>query len=223
MSGQPTWDAVDAYFTETLVPEQAKFEKALDASEASNLPAISVSANVGKFLQLLARMNGARKVLEVGTLGGYSTLWLASALPADGKVVTLEFEQLHAEVARANFREAGYGDRIEVRVGAALDSLPGVEADGIGPFDLAFIDADKKNNPGYFEWALKLVRPGGLILIDNVVRDGRVLEATTKDVNVQGVRKVIDMIAKEPRVDATALQLVGIKGYDGLAICLVKE
>jgi predicted O-methyltransferase YrrM len=223
MSGQPTWDAVDAYFTETLVPEQAKFEKALDASEASNLPAISVSANVGKFLQLLARMIGARKVLEVGTLGGYSTLWFASALPADGKVVTLEFEPLHAEVARANCREAGYGDRIEVRVGAALDSLPGVEADGIGPFDLAFIDADKKNNPGYFEWALKLVRPGGLILIDNVVRDGRVLEATTKDVNVQGVRKVIDMIAKEPRVDATALQLVGIKGYDGLAICLVKE
>ncbi|WP_193180153.1 O-methyltransferase [Nisaea sediminum] len=223
MSDQKTWDAVDGYFTEALVPEQTEFQKALDASEASDLPAISVSANVGKFLQLLARMIGARKVLEVGTLGGYSTLWFASALPADGKVVTLEFEPLHAEVARGNFREAGYADRIEVRVGPALDSFPGVEADGIGPFDLAFIDADKKNNPGYFEWALKLVRPGGLILIDNVVRDGRVLDAATRDVNVQGVRKVIDMIAKEPRVDATALQLVGIKGYDGLAICLVKE
>lgn len=221
MSDRQTWTAVDGYFTETLVPEQAAFQKALDASDASNLPAISVSANIGKFLQLLARMIGARKVLEVGTLGGYSTLWFASALPADGRVVTLEYEPLHAEVARANFREAGYDDRIEVRVGAALETLPGVEADGIGPFDLAFIDADKKNNPGYFEWALKLVRPGGLILIDNVVRDGRVLDAATRDEHVQGVRRVLDMIAKEPRVDATALQLVGVKGYDGLAICLV--
>jgi len=223
VSDQRTWDAVDRYFTEILVPEQAAFQKALDASDASNLPAISVSATTGKFLQLLARMIGARKVLEVGTLGGYSTLWFASALPADGRVVTLEFEPLHAEVARANFREAGYDDRIEVRVGAALENLPGVEADGIGPFDLAFIDADKKNNPGYFEWALKLVRPGGLILIDNVVRAGRVLDGATRDENVQGVRKVLDMISKEPRVDATALQLVGIKGYDGLAVCLVKE
>lgn len=222
MSDQKTWDAVDGYFTETLVPEQAAFQKALDASDASNLPAISVSANVGKFLHLLTRMIGARKVLEVGTLGGYSTLWFASALPEDGRVVTLEYEPLHAEVARANFREAGLADRIEVRVGAAMESLPGVEVDGIGAFDLAFIDADKKNNPGYFEWALKLVRPGGLILIDNVVREGRVLDAATRDENVQGVRKVVDMISKEPRVDATALQLVGMKGYDGLAICLVK-
>ncbi|WP_420404766.1 O-methyltransferase [Nisaea sp.] len=222
MSDRQTWEAVDDYFTQTLVPEQAAFGKALDASDASDLPAISVSANVGKFLQLLVRMIGARKVLEVGTLGGYSTLWFASALPEDGKVVTLEYEPLHAEVARGNFREAGFSERIEVRVGAALESLPGVAADGIGPFDLAFIDADKKNNPGYFEWAVKLVRPGGLILIDNVVRGGRVLDAATRDQDVQGVRRVLEMISKEPRVDATALQLVGIKGYDGLAICLVK-
>ncbi|UUX50381.1 O-methyltransferase [Nisaea acidiphila] len=222
MSDRQTWEAVDGYFTETLVPEQTAFQKALDASDASNLPAISVSANVGKFLHLLARMIGAKKVLEVGTLGGYSTLWFASALPEDGKVVTLEFEPLHAEVARANFRDAGLAERIEVRVGAAMESLPGVAADGIGPFDLAFIDADKKNNPGYFEWALKLVRPGGLILIDNVVRGGRVLDAATRDENVQGVRAVLDLISSERRVDATALQLVGMKGYDGLAICLVK-
>jgi len=217
-----TWNAVDDYFTAELVPEQADFQKALDASDASNLPAISVSANQGKFLHLIARMIGAKKVLEIGTLGGYSTLWFASALPADGKVVTLEFEPLHAEVARANFRDAGYQDMIEVRVGAALDSLPGVEVDGAGPFDLAFIDADKKNNPGYFEWAMKLVRSGGVILVDNVVRGGQVLEAETRDVDVQGVRKVIAMIKADPRVDATALQIVGSKGYDGLAICLVK-
>lgn len=222
MSGRQTWEAVDGYLTETLVPEQAAFQKALDASDASELPAISVSPPVGKLLQLLARMIGARKVLEFGTLGGYSTLWFASALPKDGKVITLEYEPLHAEVARANFREAGLDDRVEVRVGAALDSLPGIEADGLAPFDLAFIDADKKNNPGYFEWALKLVRPGGLILVDNVVRDGRVLDGATRDENVRGVRRVLEMIAAEPRVDATALQLVGIKGYDGLAICLVK-
>lgn len=218
-----TWNAVDDYFTAELVPEQAGFQKALDASDASNLPAISVSANAGKFLHLITRIVGAKKVLEIGTLGGYSTLWFASALPADGKVVTLEFEPLHAEVARANFRDAGYQDRIEVRVGAALDSLPAVEANGAGPFDLAFIDADKKNNPGYFEWALKLVRPGGVILVDNVVRGGQVLEAATRDVDIQGVRKVIEMIKASPRVDATALQIVGSKGYDGLAICLVKS
>lgn len=222
MSDRKTWQAVDTYFTETLVPEQETFQKALDASDASNLPQISVSANAGKLLQLLAKMIGAKKVIEVGTLGGYSTLWFASALPADGRIVTLEYEPLHAEVARANFREAGYADMIEVRVGAALESFPGVAGDGIGPFDLAFIDADKKNNPGYFEWALKLVRPGGLIIVDNVVRGGRVVDAATADENVQGVRKVLDMIAKEPRVDATALQTVGAKGYDGLAICFVK-
>lgn len=216
------WRAVDDYFTGELVPEQESLQKVLDASDASSLPAISVSANQGKFLHLIARMIGAKKVLEVGTLGGYSTLWFASALPTDGKVITLEFEPLHAAVARANFRDAGYEDMIEVRVGAALESLPGVEADGVGPFDIAFIDADKKNNPGYFEWALKLVRPGGVILVDNVVRGGQVLEATTRDLDVQGVRKVIEMIKVSPQVDATALQIVGSKGYDGLAICLVK-
>ncbi|RZQ59718.1 O-methyltransferase [Amycolatopsis suaedae] len=214
---QATWNSVDSYFEDTVVRSDAALEKALVASAEAGLPDIAVTGSQGKLLNLLARMIGARSVLEVGTLGGYSTIWLARALPPDGRLVTLEYEPKHAEVARRNVDAAGVGELVDIRVGAALDTLPGLE----GPFDLAFIDADKVNNPEYFRQALRMSRPGGVIVVDNTVRGGAVADEDSTDPSVRGTRELHDVIAAEPRVDATALQTVGGKGYDGLTIALV--
>ncbi|WP_394829709.1 O-methyltransferase [Pendulispora albinea] len=215
------WAAVDQYITDALLPSDAALEATLRASHAAGLPAIAVSPAQGKLLQLLARLVSARRILEVGTLGGYSTIWLGRALPEGGRLITLEADPKHAEVARGNIAGAGLDKVVDVRLGLALDTLPVLEAEKGGPFDLVFIDADKKSNADYFDWALKLSRPGSLILVDNVVRRGAVVDADSHDPNVQGVRRLYQRIAAEPRVSATAIQTVGVKGYDGLAIALV--
>jgi predicted O-methyltransferase YrrM len=211
------WDDVDRYITDTVVKPDAALQAALEASDAAGLPQISVSAAHGKLLQLLARLVNARRILEVGTLGGYSTIWLARALPANGKLVSLEALERHAAVARSNIGRAGLSHLVEIRVGQALDTLPSVE----GPIDLTFIDADKQNNAEYFRWALRLSRPGSVIVVDNVVREGAVIRAESRDAAVQGVRRLNELIAAEPRVSATAIQTVGAKGYDGFAVALV--
>ena len=219
---QETWNAVDEYLTETLVKPDAALEAALQDSEAAGLPAISVSPPQGKFLNLLARVQGARNILEIGTLGGYSAIWLARALPpGGGRLITLEGDPLHAKVARANLARAGFANLAQVRLGRAIDTLPELEREGAGPFDLVFIDADKPSNPEYFAWALKLSRRGTVIVVDNVVRRGAVADAASDDAAVQGVRRLNAMMALEPRVSATAIQTVGVKGYDGFAVALV--
>lgn len=215
------WTAVDQYIADLLVQSTPALTEALEASTKAGLPAISVSPTQGKFLQQLVQIRGARSILEVGTLGGYSTIWLASALPPGGRVVTLEVDPGHAAVASANIASAGLSDRVEVRVGPALDTLPQVAADGLGPFDISFIDADKPNIPEYFAWALKLSRRGSVIIVDNVVRDGEVIDANSDDASVKGVRRLNEMIAAERRVSATVIQTVGSKGYDGFAMILV--
>jgi predicted O-methyltransferase YrrM len=215
------WSAVDRYFEGRLVGDDPVLAEAVRATDAAGLPRIQVSATQGKLLQLLALTRGARTILEIGTLAGYSAIWLARALPAGGRLVSLELDPRHAEVARANLARAGLADVVEVRVGPALDSLPTLAADGPGPFDLVFIDADKQNNPGYFAWAVRLTRPGSLIIIDNVVREGRVADAHSTDPSIVGTRAVHDLIAAEPRVSATAIQTVGDKGYDGFTLALV--
>ncbi|HYQ95916.1 MAG TPA: O-methyltransferase [Candidatus Eisenbacteria bacterium] len=215
------WTEVDRYITGLLAPPDPVLEAALAASTAAGLPEIQVSPNQGKFLNLLARLQSARAILELGTLGGYSTIWLGRALPKDGRLVTLEADPKHAEVARANIARAGLGGIVEVRLGPALTTLPKLAAEGRGPFDLIFIDADKPNIPEYFKWALKLSRLGSLILVDNVVRDGAVIDATSPDPSVQGVRRFNELLASEKRVSATTIQTVGSKGYDGFAIALV--
>jgi len=217
------WTAVDRYFSDGLIPKDDALEAVLAATQAAGIPAINIEPNQGMLLQILARMCGARSILEIGTLGGYSTIWLGRALPPDGRLVTLEYEPRHAEVARANIARAGLDGIVEVRVGRAVETLPMLEAEGAGPFDLIFIDADKPSNPDYFAWALRLSRPGGVIVIDNVVRDGRVVEAASGASDVLGVRRMIELIAAEPRVSATAIQTVGAKGYDGFAIAIVNS
>jgi predicted O-methyltransferase YrrM len=220
---QETWTAVDDYFNALFVPSDPALEAALRASEAAGLPPHNVSASQGKLLLLLAQIHGARRILEMGTLGGYSTIWLASALPAGGRLITLEYNPKHAEVAYKNIERAGLADRVEIRVGRALDTLPEIAAEGRGPFDLIFIDADKPSNPDYFAWALKLSRPGTLIMADNVVRDGAVIDANSNDGSVQGIRRFNELVAAEPRVSATAIQTVGSKGYDGFALIRVNS
>jgi len=215
------WTAVDAYLDATLVHEDDVLKAAQKDSAVAGLPAIAVTPSQGKFLHQLALMVGARKILEIGTLGGYSAIWMARALPADGRLITLEIEPKHAEVARANFTRAGLAAKIEIRLGPALENLPRVAAEGLGPFDLAFIDADKQSNPEYFDWALRLARRGSLIVIDNVVREGAVLEADSRDSSVLGVRRLLEKMAREKRVSTTALQTVGAKGWDGLAFAVV--
>ena len=215
------WAAVDRYLAEKLLPADPVMDDVLARNAASGLPRIDVSPAQGKFLFLLARMIGARRVLEIGTLGGYSTIWLARALPEGGRVVTLEFDPHHAAVARENVARAGVAHCVELRIGAALDTLPEVESAGLGPFDFIFIDADKGNYPGYLDWALRLARPGTVIVGDNVVRDGAVLDPASTDWNVQGVRAFLDRLASDPRISATGLQTVGAKGWDGFAIALV--
>lgn len=234
---QPTWSAVDRYFNDHLSPSDPALDAALAASTAGGLPEIAVAPNQGKLLYLLARIHGARKILEIGTLGGYSTMWLARGMteglavggaaggqagkPTAGRIVTLEFDPKHAAVAVENIARAGFGGVVEVRVGRAIDTLPGVARDGLGPFDLIFIDADKPSNPEYFAWALKLARVGSVIVVDNVGRDGEVVNASSDDPRVQGVRRMVEMIEREPRVSATAIQTVGSKGYDGFLVALV--
>jgi predicted O-methyltransferase YrrM len=218
---QDQWTAVDRYITDLFVSPDLALDAALEASDAAGLPPINVSPSQGKLLHLLARAMGAQNILEIGTLGGYSAIWLARALPAGGRLVTLEVDAKHAEVARANFARAGLADLVELRLGRALDTLPQLAADARGPFDLIFIDADKQNNPAYFAWALKLSRRGSLIVVDNVVRSGTVLDTDSGDPGVQGVRTLNAMLAAEPRVSATAIQTVGSKGHDGFALALV--
>ena len=213
------WTKVDQYFGDAQARHDAALTAALASSVAAGLPEIQVSQNQGKFLHVLATALGATRILEIGTLGGYSTIWMARALPPGGVLVTLEYEPKHAEVARANIARAGLADVVEIRVGAALDTLP--QLDARRPFDLIFIDADKPNIPNYFTWALKLARVGTVIIVDNVVRKGGVVDPDNTDANVQGVRKFYDALAKDKRVTATAMQTVGSKGYDGFAIALV--
>jgi predicted O-methyltransferase YrrM len=215
------WTDVDRYLTAHLVLPDTALDAALATSAAAGLPEIAVSPNHGKLLHLLAKIQGARKILEVGTLGGYSTIWLARALAPGGHLITLENDPRHADVARANLGNAGLGRIVQVRVGAALDTLPQLVAEGRGPFDLIFIDADKVNTPSYFRWALALSRPGGLIVVDNVVREGAVADASSTDQAVKGMRQFFELVRSEPRVEATAIQTVGIKGYDGLALLRV--
>ena len=215
------WTAVDGYIDELLVGQDDGLRGALAASDAADLPSISVTPAQGKVLNLLARSIGARAILEIGTLGGYSTIWLARGLQPGGRLITIEADEKHAAVARENIARANVAATVDLRIGRALDMLPSIEREGLGPFDLVFIDADKPNTPDYFKWALRLARIGTLILIDNVVRDGAIADADSQDPAVVAMRRVLAMVASEPRVSATVLQTVGEKGYDGLALVLV--
>ncbi|MEU9477927.1 O-methyltransferase [Streptomyces sp. NPDC048191] len=218
---QQTWTAVDDYFNGLLVQEDDALLSAAGDSDAAGLPQIQVAPNQGKLLNLLARIRGARRILEIGTLGGYSTIWLARALPDGGRLVTLESDPHYAAVATANIARAGLGHLVDLRVGKAQDSLPRLAAEEAGPFDLVFIDADKPSNPEYLEWSLKLTGPGSVIVGDNVVRDGAVTDAADDDPRVQGVRRFTELIAEHPRLTATTVQTVGTKGYDGFTLALV--
>lgn len=220
-SPEPLWTKVDRYITDLLVRPDAALEAAVQASKAAGLPDISVTPNQGKLLMLLAQIQRARFILEIGTLGGYSTIWLARALPPDGHLITLESEPKHAEVARANISRAGLSGRVDLRLGRALDSLAQLAAERRGPFDLIFIDADKVTYPEYFTWALKLSRVGTVIIADNIIRKGAVIDAASSDANVQAVRRFNELVAAEPRVTATVIQTVGSKGYDGFAVAVV--
>jgi predicted O-methyltransferase YrrM len=214
---QELWTAVDRYITDLLVSSDPALDAALRASADAGLPAIAVSPAQGKLLMMMAQMLGARRILEIGTLGGYSTIWLARGLAAGGRLITLEADRKHAEVARSNIARAGLADVVEVRLGRAIDTLPLLE----GPFDLIFIDADKVSYPEYFQWAIRLSRAGSVIIADNVVRKGAVIAADSSDANVQGVRRFHELLAAETRVSATAIQTVGSKGYDGFTVVRV--
>jgi len=220
---QELWTAVDQYINGLLIARDAVLDTALEASAAAGLPAIQVSPAQGKLLHLLARLQGARNILEIGTLGGYSTIWLARALPPGGSLLTLEADAKHAEVASANFARAGLTGCIELRLGPALDTLPEIVAEGRGPFDLIFIDANKSAMAEYFDWALKLSQPGSAIVADNVIRHGGVIDAGSSDPDIQGVRRFNERVAAEPRVSATEIQTVGSKGYDGFALVVVLD
>ena len=221
MPDNKRWSAIDAYFTGMIVGQDKALGAALAANDAAGLPQIDVSPPQGKLLHLLARMAGASKALEIGALGGYSTIWIARALPADGLLVTLEADKKHAAIARANAARAGLADRVDVRVGPALETLPKIEAEGLRPFDFVFIDADKANNANYLNWALRLSRPGTVIVVDNVVQGGLIADASAKDPDVTGTRRMFEMMAREPRLQATAIQTVGAKGWDGFALAIV--
>ncbi|MEU9896808.1 O-methyltransferase [Streptomyces phaeochromogenes] len=224
MTEPQLWHDVDDYFTGLLAPPDEALTDALRDSDAAGLPHINVAPPQGKLLHLLAVIQGASRILEIGTLGGYSTIWLARALPQDGRLITLEYSERHAEVARRNLARAGLDKITEVRVGPALDSLTKLADEGDGntaPFDLVFIDADKVNNPRYVEWAVKLTRPGSLIILDNVVRGGAVTDPTSDDPSVRGTREALELFATHPKLTATAIQTVGSKGYDGFALARV--
>lgn len=217
------WSQVDRYIKDQIVPHDPIFDAVLTASQEAGLPSIQVSSAQGKLLQILAQTQGASRILEIGTLGGYSTLWMAKALPQWGRLITLEIDPSHAATARANFKRAGVESVVELIEGPALETLPRLEIEGFGPFDLIFIDADKPGNPDYFSWALRLSCKGSLIIVDNVIRNGDVLDEKGADAKVQGVRKLFEMISREPRVNATAIQTVGEKGYDGFILAWVKS
>ena len=219
MTQKPTPADVDTFLDATMLDDDPALSAALEASDAAGLPKIAVSAQQGKFLSLLAAATGARRILEIGTLGGFSTIWLARGAGPDGRVTTLEYEPKHAEVARANIDRAGVGDRVEVIVGAALETLPTVTG---GPFDLVFIDADKENNAGYLEWAVKLTRPGSVIVVDNVIREGAILSEGSDDGVVQGTRRALEILGEHPKLDTAVLQTVGAKHWDGFALALVR-
>jgi predicted O-methyltransferase YrrM len=221
MSNPEVWTAVDDYVTDLLVGPDAALDNALSATATAGMPHIAVSPPQGKFLHLLAQIRGARRILEIGTLGAYSTIWLARALPADGRLITLEVNARHAEVARANLEKAGVESVTEIRVGAALDTLPQLAEEGAGPFDLVFIDADKANIPEYFDWSVKLSRPGTVIVVDNVVRNGALLDPNDEVPDVVGVRRLHQQLASDTRVSATTIQTVGAKGYDGFTLAVV--
>jgi predicted O-methyltransferase YrrM len=221
MSIPETWAAVDGYVGGLLAAHDEALEGALAAAEEAGLPAIQVSPPQGKLLYLLAKAIGARQVLEFGTLGGYSAIWLARALPEGGLLTTLEADPGHAEVARASIERAGLARLVDLRVGPALETLPQLEGEGAGPFDLVFIDADKANTPEYFSWSLERTRPGGLIVADNVIRDGALVDESNEDPAIAAQRRLHEMLAAEPRVEATTIQTVGVKGYDGFSLALV--
>jgi len=220
---QEQWTRVDEYISNLMLPADAALEAALTASSAAGLPAINVAPNQGKFLSLLAQMQGAARILEIGTLAGYSTIWLARALPSSGRLVSLELDPKHAQVAQANLDRAGLSALVEIRVGRALDSLAALVNEGVPPFDFVFIDADKQSIPDYFQWSLELTRPGSVIVVDNVIRKGAVLDAASIDLNVQGVRRFNEIVSKSPSVSATTVQTVGSKGYDGFALIRVSK
>jgi predicted O-methyltransferase YrrM len=223
MTGQDQWSAVDSYIADLFLAPDPALEAALTSSAAAGLPAISVSPTQGKLLHVLARVQGARRILEIGTLGGYSTIWLARALPAGGRLISLEIDPRHADVAQTNLDRAGLSSAVEIRLGPALDTLPKLVTEGRGPFDLIFIDADKPGYADYLKWSLRLARKGTLIIADNVVRKGAVADPESTDENVQGIWKFNEALAAEKRVTTTVMQTVGSKGYDGLALILVTD
>ncbi len=219
MTAEPTPRDVDAFLDSTVVGDDPALTAALQASDAAGLPQIAVSVQQGKFLSLLAGAIGARRILEIGTLGGFSTIWLARGAGPDGRVVTLEYEPKHADVARSNLQRAGVGDRVEVIVGAALDTLPTL---GGGPFDLVFIDADKENNAAYLDWAVRLAHVGSVIVVDNVIREGRILETESDDAKVRATRQTLQTMGEHPRLDTAVIQTVGAKPWDGFALAVVR-
>ncbi|WP_312149636.1 O-methyltransferase [Paenibacillus odorifer] len=218
-----TWDKVDQYITERLIPQDVVLEEVLVTNQQAGLPPFDVSPSQGKFLNLLVQMKGARRILEIGTLGGYSTIWMARALPSDGQIVTLELDPIHAQVAKANLSLAEVDHLVELRVGDALEQLSQMKQEGVEPFDFIFIDADKPNNPNYLKWALQFSQPGTVILGDNVIREGEVINENSEDARVVGVREFYDLLAEEPRISATAIQTVGSKGYDGFVLGIVNS
>lgn len=220
---QELWSAVDDYFDQHLIASDAVLDTVYSRNAAAGLPAIDVSPSQGKFLHMLARIHGAKRVLEIGTLGGYSTIWLGRALPADGKIVTLEINPTHYETARANIAAAQLACTVEQRLGPAIDSMTALITEGEPPFDLIFVDARKRENPDYLELGFRLARPGTLIIVDNVVREGGVLDAQSSDPDIQGVRRFTEMVAAHPRLTATTIQTVGSKGWDGLMLLLVTD
>ncbi|WP_175989291.1 O-methyltransferase [Bacillus sp. Marseille-Q1617] len=214
------WQEVDHYFITKLHKQDEVMEAAIKANDEANLPAIDVAPNQGKLLHLLAKMKGAKNILEIGTLGGYSSIWMAKALPDEGTLITLEYSEKHAEVARENIKRAGLDNKVKVLVGAALDTLPSLKD---RTFDFIFIDADKKNNPHYIKWAIELSNPGAVIITDNVVRGGKVTDTASEDENIKGIREFVDILSENERIDSTAIQTVGTKGYDGFVFSIVKE
>lgn len=221
MAMESTWNEVDEYFAERLAPSDAALRAALSESEAAGLPPISVTASQGKFLHLLVQIRQARHILEIGTLGGYSTIWMARALPKDGRIITLEIDQNHADIARSNIERAGLRGMVEIRVAPAADSLAHMKREAIDPFDIIFIDADKASTPDYYEAAVALSKPGTIIVIDNVVREGHVIDVNSKDASVLGMRRAVERIARDARVSATGVQTVSGKGYDGFILAVV--
>jgi predicted O-methyltransferase YrrM len=218
---QEQWDNIEHYTSGLLATSDAHLKAALEASVKGGLPSIQVSPVEGKLLAILAQTVGAKRILEIGTLGGYSTIWLARTLPSGGRLISLEADPKHAEVARGNIARAGLADRVEIRQGLAIESLPKIAAERIGPFDLTFIDADKQSTWEYFDWAVRLSRSGSLIVVDNVIRHGALIDESSSDQNVIGMRRFCENLARDKRVSGTVIQTVGSKGYDGFAMAVV--